>query len=301
MRTLENTLSLTGKSSHLLSNIWSTTKPSLTRLVVLTAVCGAAVAPGTMTFYEWLGFTFGTWFIVMAANIFNGVLEMDVDVHMTRTRNRPLVTGELSTDSALVAGFVLAVLALVMLAVSAPFISTLLGFLGFFSYVFIYTPLKRVSFHALFVGAIPGAIPPMMGWAAKTGQLDLGAWILFAILFFWQLPHFIAIALNRESEYYKAGFKTLPLEKGHSSAFFQMATYSAILFSVATAPYLLGLAGELFLWIAAPLSILFFSLCVTGFLKSQTLNWGRLIFFGSLVYLPTLLGGWVLDLILSGN
>jgi protoheme IX farnesyltransferase len=287
------------KMSSVLKNVWLTTKPGLSRLVLLTALCGAAVAPGTLTQAQWLGLTFGTWFIVMAANIFNGVLEKDVDLVMLRTQKRPLATGELSTSMALFFGFVLSILALVILAISTQFITALLGFLGFFSYVFIYTPLKRVSVSALFVGAIPGAIPPMMGWSAQTGGLELGAWVLFLILFFWQLPHFIAIALNRQSEYSAAGLKTIPEESGKRSAFIHMIWYSGFLFIVSILPYFLELAGKFYLITTVLLSFFFFSICVAGLLKANTLKWGRLIFFGSLIYLPFVLGGWVLDLFLT--
>jgi protoheme IX farnesyltransferase len=299
MRELSYGLTVASKYTLLLKHIWITTKPALTRLVVLTTLCGAAVAPQALNTLQWVGVFLGTYFIVMAANIFNGVLEKDVDIYMSRTKSRPLATGELSPDSALIAGFVLSVLALLILAAFTNFLTALLGFLGFFSYVFIYTPLKRISMGALFVGAIPGAIPPMMGWTSATNNLDLGAWILFGILFFWQLPHFIAIALNRQNEYVKAGLKTLPEQVGAQNAFVHMAAYSAALFVVSLLPYYWGLAGEFYLWVTLPLSFFFFSFCVAGLLKTSTVKWGRLIFFGSLVYLPFILGGWVLDLFLS--
>lgn len=269
-------------------------KPRLSQLVVLTALCGAAVAPGDFSFFAWCCLGFGTAAIVMAANTLNSYLERDVDALMERTKLRPLVTGKVSPPEALMVGLGLLGLAIVLLYQLNP--STLwLGILGLVSYVAFYTPLKRFSSTALLVGAIPGAIPPMMGWIAKTNSFEWGAWILFGILFFWQLPHFLAISLNRAHEYSNAGLKTVPNSVGLEWTKGQMLVSSVLLLIISWLPFSAGLAGTLYLMVAMSLGLSFCILCVTSILRGLDLNWSRLIFFATLVYLPLVLGVWVLD------
>ena len=274
---------------------WELTKPRLTRMVVMTAICGAAVAPGSLSGTSWLALCFGSWAIVAAANAMNCFYERDVDALMERTKDRPLVTGRLGPSFAFWASLVLASLAILALYFGTNLLTAFLGFLGFLLYVGIYTPLKRFSMSAIFVGAIPGAIPPVMGWTGVTGKIEMGAGILFAILFFWQLPHFIAISLNRLNDYESAGLKTVPGTLGSNQALKHMLAYTALLILCSLLPYPMGLAGLLYVWATGLLGILFVGLCIAGFLKVVHLNWNRLIFIGSLIYLPIILGVWVLD------
>lgn len=275
--------------------LWEITKPRLTQLVVLTGICGAAVAPGAFTPVQWVGFVFGSWGIVAAANAVNSYSERDVDALMERTKDRPLVLGSLHAGMSLAFSLGLAAVSVFILYVHTNPLTALLGFLGFALYVAVYTPLKRVSMVALFMGAIPGAIPPMMGWVAVTGRIELGAWILFAIVFFWQLPHFIAISLRRLSDYNNAGLKTVPGVLGLSAATRHMFVYTFLLILTSLLPYLLGMAGVAYLFTTVLIGLLFSVFIVASYFKLLTLNWNRLIFIGSLIYLPLVLGVWVVD------
>jgi len=271
-------------------------KLRLSTLVLLTAACGAAVAPKELTFtwIEWMLLLVGTLGIVGAANALNCYLERDVDALMERTRERPLVTGQLAPANALAFSITLAAIALVLLQ-QLNTKTMLLGFLGFLSYVAIYTPMKRKSMGALFTGAIPGAIPPLMGWAAVRNDLELGAWILFGILFFWQLPHFIAISLFRQEEYDHAGLKTVPGTLGSQNAILQMIFWTGILGIVSVLPAFFNLASPLYFGAATVLSLAFLVPCLMGLKEGQHSPWVRTAFFGSLAYLPIVLGMWVLD------
>jgi protoheme IX farnesyltransferase len=271
-------------------------KVRLSTLVLLTSAVGAAVAPAesSFTWISWLWLIMGTFGIVGAANALNCYLERDVDAFMERTRDRPLVTGALSPERALIFAFTLAGLSLYFLYL-LNLKTMLLGFLGFLSYVAIYTPMKRKSMGALFTGAVPGAIPPLMGWAAVSNDIGLGAWILFGILFFWQLPHFIAISLFRQKEYDAAGLKTVPGTLGAHNAMLQMLFWTGVLGIVSVLPAFFGLASPLYFGGALTLSLAFLVPCLMGLKEGQSSHWVRTAFFGSLAYLPIVLGMWVLD------
>jgi len=278
----------------------SLTKPRLSSLVILTTACGIAVAPGKESWAGLLWGLFGTALLVGAANAFNCYLERDTDAWMDRTAKRPLVTGRLSGRDALAFSFALLAISLGLLIRFTNPLTSVLGLVAFASYVGVYTPLKRLSMMALFVGAIPGALPPMMGWTMVTGQVDLGAWILFAILFLWQLPHFIAISLFRKEEYEKAGLKTLPGTLGAERAKWQMLLYTSLLWLVSLLPYARGLAGVSYFVTTIVAGLLFVCMCLAGLFNVRELNWGRIVFLTSLVYLPTVLGIWVADLAVGG-
>ena len=272
-------------------------KLRLSSLVILTAGCGAAVAPNssdTFTLNSWILLFWGTLFIVGSANAMNCFLERDVDALMERTAQRPLVTGLLKPIEALLFSVFMSALGLFLLY-QLNMNTMILGFLGFLSYVAIYTPMKRKSMGALFSGAIPGAIPPLMGWAAVENHLGLGAWILFGILFVWQLPHFIAISLFRQDEYDNAGLKTVPGTMGAHSAMLQMIFWTGVLGIVSVLPALFGLASPLYFAVAAFFSLAFLVPCFMGLREGQSSPWVRTAFFGSLAYLPIVLGMWVLD------
>lgn len=270
-------------------------KARLSSFVVLTALCGAAVAPGKLSLLEWIALILGTSGIVGSANAVNCYLERDVDALMTRTKKRPLVTGRFNPSRTLFYSLLAAALSEIVLFYGTNSLTGVLGFLGFLLYVAVYTPLKRHSMSALFAGAIPGAVPPMMGWAAVTGHLDLGAWILFGILFFWQLPHFIAISLHWQPDYERAGLKTVPGSMGIPNAQRQMIFYSGLLILTGLTPAMLGLAGLTYALTNVLIGLIFIGLCLAGFFRILHLNWNRLVFFGSLLYLPIVLGVWVVD------
>jgi len=280
-----------------ISDYFDLTKMRLSSLVVVTTGFGIALAPGwtDASFLKLFMIILGTSFIVASANVFNCVLEKDTDALMERTKDRPLPQKRLHWSEATIFGVALFVAAVVILHLFSNPLSLSLALLAFFSYVLVYTPLKKISSAAVFVGAIPGAIPPMIGYAAISGNLSLAAWILFWILFFWQLPHFIAISLFRFEDYSNAGLKTLPGSMGKASAQNQMVIYTAGLVAVSFTPYFAGLAGTIYLATAILAGILFATLCVAGLFETHKLDWSRVVFFGSLAYLPIVLGIWAID------
>ena len=180
--------------------------------MVATFAGGVWLAPGSMARWRLVMTLIGTALIVSASNAFNMFLERDQDRLMERTRARPLPERRLSPEAALVFGTALACAALPLLFLAGNALTGILAGVAFFSYVAVYTPMKQQSPAALFVGAIPGAIPPLMGWTAATGRLDAPGLVLFAILFLWQIPHFLAIAIFRADDYERAGFRVLPLQ-----------------------------------------------------------------------------------------
>ena len=218
----------------LFSDLTELTKPRITLMVVLTAGIGLLLGSGGEVSGAIVIHTLlGTGLLAAGSSALNQVLERDLDGLMERTAQRPLPAGRMHPDSALLFGVTLAILGLVELTVFVNLLTALLGTLALASYVFLYTPLKRVSSLATVIGAIPGAIPPLMGWTAVTNELALGAWVLFGILFLWQLPHFLAIAWICREDYARAGLPMLPVVEpdGRSTAR-QMVLWGAALLPV---------------------------------------------------------------------
>jgi len=188
------------------------TKPRITLMVVLTAGIGLLLASGGEASYVLVIHTLvGTGLLAGGSSALNQVLERDLDALMQRTADRPLPAGRMHPDAALLFGVALSIIGLLELTLFVNLLTALLGTLALASYVFLYTPLKRVSSLATVIGAIPGAIPPLMGWTAVTNEIGLGAWVLFGILFLWQLPHFLAIAWMCREDYARAGLPMLPV------------------------------------------------------------------------------------------
>jgi len=217
-----------------LADFWEMTKPGITVMVVLTAGLGFLLAEGKSFAFVLLVHTLlGTWLISAGASVLNQVLERETDALMTRTATRPLPAGRMDPDSALFFGVVLAVVGLADLALAVNLLTALLGAVALAGYVFVYTPLKRVSSLATVIGAIPGALPPVMGWSAVTGDVSLAAWVLFGILFFWQMPHFLAISWLCREDYANAGFPMLTvLDPQGTRTARQMILYGAALVPV---------------------------------------------------------------------
>jgi protoheme IX farnesyltransferase len=261
------------------------TKPRVTSLVLITSACGALAAPGALSWSRFSVGMVGVLLVVGAANAFNMYLERDTDAAMQRTRLRPLPAGRLSPETALWFAAALALVGLsgVLLFVNA--VAALLSALALASYVLVYTPLKRVTPWALHVGAVPGAIPPLIGWASVTGTLDAGALSLFLILFVWQLPHFLAIAIFRQSEYEKAGLRVLPAVKGLRATKREIALYSPLLLAVSLLPIWTNAAGAAYASVAALCGVLFAALGFYGLRADAGTRWARRLFFASLPYL----------------
>jgi protoheme IX farnesyltransferase len=197
-------------------------KPRITLMVVATGAVGLYLAPSAPAPQTKLGLLVGMTLLVGGANALNMYLERDIDGRAERTKDRPLPAGRLSPKLALGLSLALGMLALLWLGLLVNTLTAVLGLLAFVSYTAFYTPMKQYSPGALVVGAVPGAMPPLMGWTAATSQLDLAGLTLFAIMFLWQLPHFIAIAIFRNDDYRRAGFKTLVSELGTTTAKFQV-------------------------------------------------------------------------------
>ncbi len=269
------------------------TKPSVLGLVMVTAFAGALVAEGALPFGRVLVALLGTSLVVGAANALNMYAERDADVHMSRTRRRPLPSGRLAPEVALGFGLLSASLGLNVLGLAAGGLACGLTLLAFVSYVFVYTPLKRVSPIALWVGALPGALPPLIGYAAARGTLGAPALWLFAILFFWQIPHFIAIALFREQEYRRAGMQVLPVARGADAAVRAMRVWTLVLAVLALLPLPLGAVRLGYALVAVPSSIAFVALVFCGPRGVTRDRWARRVFFASMPYLVVLFAAFV--------
>src|SRR4051812_35083413 len=233
-------------------------KPRLAGLVMVTMLCGALVAPGPRPLGRLLLAMIGTALVVAAANALNMYIERETDALMRRTASRPLPTGRLSPDTALWFALGSGVVGLGVLVTCVNWASAGLALLALGSYVLAYTPLKRSTIYALHVGAVPGAIPPLIGWASMTGSLAPRAFPLFLILLVWQLPHFLAIATFRREEYARAGLVVQPNVSGLAATRRSIIIYSALLIVVSLSPLALGMAGVAYAVVASLLGLAFF-------------------------------------------
>src|SRR5512136_3464233 len=211
-------------------------------MVVSTAAAGMWLAPEQPSAPRAAAVLLGTGMVVGAANVLNNYLERDVDGLMRRTRERPLPAGRVEPGTALALGIALPAFAIPMLAFAANPLTALLALVALVSYAFVYTPMKRRTTAALFVGALPGAIPPLMGWTAATGRLDGRGLALFALLFVWQLPHFLAISIYLREDYARGGLKVFALVHGERAAKRWSVATSALLVPVGMLPAFLGMA-----------------------------------------------------------
>ena len=264
-------------------------KPRLNGLVVASALAGYAMAGGdTADVVRVLGTIIGTALVAGGASAFNQLLERDSDALMRRTRLRPLPDGRLQPFDAFAFGSLLAAAGLVILASTVNVLSALVALATLASYAIVYTPLKRRSSFATVIGAIPGALPPVIGWAAGRGGLSQGAWVLFAIVFLWQLPHFLAIAWMYREDYARAGLRMLPvLEPDGRSTARQAVLYAAALLPVSMAPTLLGMTGAIY-FVAAFLLSAGLLLLSIRFARDRGVPAARRLFYGSILYLPAL-------------
>ncbi len=264
-------------------------KPRLNFLVVVSALAGYAMAGGeTANLTLLLSALVGTGLVAGGASAFNQVIEREPDGLMRRTRMRPLPDGRLQSGEALVFASATAGTGLLILAVGANVLSAIVALATLLTYTAIYTPLKRVSSFSTVVGAIPGALPPVIGWAAARGSLSQGAWVLFAIVFLWQLPHFLAIAWIYREDYARAGFPMLPvIEPDGRSTARQACVYAAALLPVSLAPTLTGLDSTTYFYGALALSLMFLLLTLQ-FARTRSIPDARRLFFGSIIYLPLL-------------
>jgi len=280
----------------LCADLTELTKPRITLMVVLTAGIGLLLAAGGKVSFSLVVHTLlGTGLVAAGSSALNQVLEKDLDALMNRTAQRPLPAGRMHPDTALLFGVALAIVGLLELTLFVNLLTALLGTLALASYVFLYTPLKRVSSLATVIGAIPGAIPPLMGWTAVTNEIAPGAWVLFGILFLWQLPHFLAIAWMCREDYARAGLPMLPVvdPDGRSTAR-QMVLWGAALLPVSLLPTILGLTGLTYFLGTLALGCFFLGVCV-AFALSFSTRAARRVLLVSVLYLPAVLAVMVLD------
>jgi protoheme IX farnesyltransferase len=263
-------------------------KPRLNMLVVVSAAAGFAMAGGDHETRRLVAMVIGTGLVAGGASAFNQIIERKADALMRRTRMRPMADGRLSPREALVFASVLTGAGLGVLAVGANLLSALVALLTLASYAIVYTPLKKRTSFSTVVGAIPGALPPVIGWAAAEGELSRGAWVLFGIVFLWQLPHFLAIAWMYREDYARAGFPMLAvIEPDGRSTARQAVIYAAALLPLSLAPTLVGMAGSTYFLGALTLTLFFVGLAVR-FGLTRTAADARRLFFGSIIYLPLL-------------
>jgi protoheme IX farnesyltransferase len=267
-------------------------KPRLNLLVVGSTVAGFAMGRGAMSDVPLvLAMVGGTALVAGGASAFNQVIERRTDALMRRTRLRPMADNRMSASDALIYATVLSGLGLVILAAFVNLLSSAVALATLVSYAAIYTPLKLRSSFATVIGAIPGALPPVIGWAAATNTLSREAWILFGILFLWQLPHFLAIAWMYKDDYARAGFPMLPvIEPDGRSTVRQSVVYAAALLPLSLAPTLVGMTTTWYFVAALVLTLAFVGLTLR-FAQTRAVADARRVFFGSILYLPVL---WIL-------
>ncbi len=264
-------------------------KPRLALLVLCTTAGGLWLAPGRRDGLSSAVLLAGTALVVGAANALNNLLERDVDALMRRTRDRPLPAGRLEPWVAVAVGLGLPAVALPALAWFTNGLTATLASLALFTYVVLYTPLKQRSSLALFVGAVPGAIPPLMGWTTATGRLDAGGLALFALLFCWQLPHFLAISIYLKDDYARGGLRVFAVVHGDRATKAWAAATSLALVPVSLALLPLGLAGPLYAVTAALLGTGLSAYALSGLWHRGPANhWARKFFLLTLVYLTVL-------------
>jgi protoheme IX farnesyltransferase len=266
-------------------------KFSLSFMVVFSSVVSYLLAPKVVEF-DWsmilLLFTAGL-LITGSANAVNQVVEKDTDALMKRTAKRPVASGRMSTSEGWAFAIIAGLAGVFILAYFFNVLSAAIAALSWFIYAFMYTPLKKISSVSVLVGAVPGALPCLIGWAAGQDELSAGGWILFVIQFFWQFPHFWAIAWIAHNDYTKAGFKLMPSGEGPTKySAIQAVIYSLVLVPVGVLPYLAGMSGVVSFWILMAANLFMVWLCIQLYRK-MTIQAARRVMFGSYIYLAVVL------------
>ena len=272
------------------------TKPRITWLILMSAAVGYYFGHhGAWSIAALLHTVIGTGLIASGTAALNQWYEREADRHMKRTEKRPLPSGRLAPNQALIFGIALAIVGGAELGLFVNWLAASLGILTLVLYLFVYTPLKQKTWWSTTVGAFPGAMPPLIGYAAAAGKLTPEAWVLFAILFLWQFPHFYAIAWMYREDYSRAGIKMLPVvEPDGQSTSRQILIYSVLLIPISLLPRWLGMAGSLYSAGAIALGLLFLYSGVRVSLDRTRFR-ARRVLWASIVYLPVLYGLMVLD------
>jgi len=265
-------------------------KARLTTLVLLTTAVGFYIGEiGSINFILFFNTLAATGLVAAGASALNQLLEREYDAKMRRTQDRPLPSGRLQPTTVAIFGGVGSVAGLIYLALAVNLLTSVLGAVTLVSYLFIYTPLKRVTWLNTAIGAIPGALPPLMGWTAARNELGGQGWALFAILAFWQMPHFFAIAWIYRDEYAKAGFVMLPnVDADGKRTGQQTVSHTFALLIASLCPFIFKMAGTIYLAGAIILGAGFL-FCALQFSRQLTLARARQLFLASIIYLPLLL------------
>ena len=279
-----------------LADFYELTKPRMNFLVVITTMVGFYMAsPGQIDWLRLLHTLLGTVMCAAGAAVLNQLIEREHDAKMPRTKNRPLPAGRIFPREALLYGLALGGVGALYLAIAVNLLTALLGLATMLIYLLIYTPLKRITSLNTIVGAVPGAIPPMMGFTAVNNALSAEAIAVFGILFFWQLPHFLAIAILYQRDYQAGGFKMLPcIDQEQRLTNLMILLYTVALLPVSLLPTMLGMSGIAYFTAAVLLGLAFFSYGVTCATTRQRVD-ARQLFFASIIYLPLLLAAMMLD------
>jgi heme o synthase len=272
------------------------TKPRITFLIALTSAAGFCLgARGSVDYVRFAHAMIGISLLSSGIATLNQFMERDLDRLMRRTADRPLPSGRLSAFEALWFGLVLTTTAELYLGLFVNLLTAILGLTVIVGYLFVYTPLKTRTTLSTALGAFPGAMPPLMGWTAARGEIDIAAWVLFAILFLWQFPHFLAIAWMYREDYGRAGIRMLPVvEPDGRVTGQQIITYALMLVPVSLLPAILGISGRLYLVAALVLGLLFLASSVRAAISKSNQH-ARQLLLASVLYLPLLFGVMVLN------
>jgi protoheme IX farnesyltransferase len=285
--------------SNVLFDYWELTKPEINFLIAITSAAGFWLgSPAAHPHFLWSQFLhmlLGTILVASGAATLNQLIELRYDAQMRRTARRPLVLGRIAPSRALWFGVLLSFFGVVYLALSTNSLASLLAALTVLSYLFLYTPLKRKTPLCTLIGALPGAAPPLIGWAAARGRLDPAAWVLFAIVFLWQFPHFMSIAWMYREDYARAGYVVLPRGKSKDRfVAWQASLPSLALLAVTLIPAIRGESGIVYFAGALVLGGVFLCYCARFAFQMSTVSARRLL-FASILYLPLLLALLALD------
>ena len=295
IHTTSKTIFAIEKIMSVLKVIFELTKFRLSFLVSFSAIVGFILASDNFIFIDLLVLGLSGYLVTAASVINNQILEKELDKKMDRTKNRPLPTNRISKTNSTIISIIFMVIGLVTMTVYFNFTSGLLSLASLLLYTFVYTPLKKVGPIAVFVGAIPGALPPLIGWVAFSGVISIEAIIIFSIQFIWQFPHFWAIAWIYHDDYKKVGFKLLPSkgEKNFNTAL-NIMTYTLFLIPLGLLPTVFGITGIISGAIAVFCAILFLAQTFKLF-KDYSRSSALKIMFGSFIYLPIVQISFILD------
>jgi heme o synthase len=267
------------------------TKPDVSFLVLITTAAGYYMgARGPVNWLHMMQTVFATMLIAAGTAALNHYVERESDRYMRRTASRPLPSGVLQPAQALAFGVVLSIAGAVALYAVAGWLAAVLGVVTCIGYLFAYTPLKKRTVWATFIGAFPGAIPPMIGWVAATGSLDRGAWLLFGILFLWQFPHFHAIAWMYREDYARAGIQMLPVVDPEGKRTFRQIIWTAVgLIGMSLLPSVVGLAGMMYFFGALVVSLGLLQVCVWAASMKTNVR-AKWLMHATVMHIPVLLG-----------